>query len=110
MPKKARPTPDGSRANLLASATPESGQWLFDRAQGENCSLTDLVVGFVEDARTWWEHGQEVADALSEDAEKLGLSQRDYVFYLLAERYQAVRERGAGWEKDRPAVLLAQRR
>jgi hypothetical protein len=73
-------------------------------------SLTDLVVGFLDDARTWWGLGEAIAETLRQDAEKLNLSQRDYIFYLLSERYEAVRKNGVGWEKDKPRVALCARR
>jgi hypothetical protein len=110
MPRKAKPTADGSRVTFTIRLGPTSGKWLFDRSEEVGQSLTDLVVGFIIDARTWWDVAAEVAAALRDDAKQLDLSQRDYVHYLLERRYEAIRKHGAGWEKNDPAVLLAKRR
>ena len=110
MPRKAQQTADGSRVTFTIRVAAVPGKWLFERAAAEGHALTEVVVAFIEDARTWWDVAAEMATALREDSEQLNLSQRDYVHYLLERRYEAIRKHGAGWEKDEPAVLLAKRR
>ncbi len=51
-----------------------------------------------------------MAELLRQDAEKRGMTQRDYLLSLLTERSAAVKKHGPGWEKDDPEVLLSDRR
>jgi len=83
---------------------------MYELAQETDKSLTDLVLGFLDDAHTWWGLSEELAADLRKDADRLNLSQRDYILYLLTERCAALREHGTGWEKDKLAVLLSKRR
>lgn len=110
MTRAAKRTKDGSRVTFTIRLPPGAGKWLFDHAENSESALTDVVVRFIDDARTWWDSAPEVADALARDASELGLSQRDYVHYLLERRFEAIAKHGAGWEKGDPTVLLAQRR
>jgi hypothetical protein len=104
MPSAGGPTTFTIRLPTVCSS------WLYGLASETDKSLADLITGVLDDARTWWGLGEQVAEILRKDAEKRGMTQRDYMLSLLRERSEAVQKHGPGWEKDDPEVLLSDRR
>ncbi len=100
MATRAKKTITGARASFSIRLPADSGSWLYDLSTETGKSLTDLVLGYVEDARTFWGLVGPVQEALTEDAKKLGLSQRDYVRYLALCRYRLIKTKGIAFDKD----------
>jgi hypothetical protein len=110
MGRKAYKSGDGSKTAFTIRLPPECGSWMYDLAEKGDKSLTELVIGFVDDARTWWGLSEAVGNELRADAKALGLEQRDYVLYLLTNRFLVTKQKGIGFDKDAPEVLLSRRR
>jgi hypothetical protein len=84
---------------------------MYELAQEADKSLTDIVLSFVEDGRTWFGLDEQLVQTfIRKDAEALKLTQRDYISYLLTQRCMAIKEHGVGWEKGELKVALARRR
>jgi hypothetical protein len=95
--------------NFTIRLPKDCGAWMFQLSRETDKSLTELVVGLLDDARTWWGMGGVGAESLKRDAEALSLSQRDYVYYLLTGRYRQVKQMGPGFDKDSEDAVLSQR-
>jgi hypothetical protein len=109
MARHAAPTNDGSRTSFTIRLPPATGSWLYSHAQACNASLTQIVLGFLVDLRTWFGLREDVQALVVQDMECLKLSQRDYLRLLLLERIAEIKARGPGWEKDDLNVALAHR-
>ena len=107
---RAKRTSDGSRVSFTIRLPPDCGSWLYEMSKKTDNTLTDSVVTVLNDMRTWWGLGEPVVEKLKKDAAALGLSETDYLRYLLTSRFRFVNENGAGFDKNDPDVLLSQRR
>jgi len=67
----------------------EVTKWLHALAKAEDATLSATVMQVLEDIRTWWDLPEKDVALLLEDASRLQLSQRDYLYHLLAQRMRA---------------------
>ena len=54
MARHAAPTNDGSRTSFTIRLPPATGSGLHSHAQACNAALTQFVLGFLGDLRTWF--------------------------------------------------------
>jgi len=79
-------TPPGDLMEVSTNLSPENIGWVHNLAAAHDATLSAAVMQVLEDSRAWWSLPRETVKALVADAKALGLSQRDYIYYLLRER------------------------
>lgn len=75
-------------------------EWLRAEAKRRNWSLNELMVTLAQDVFTWYAQPRWVVQALEADRAALELDRREYVTLLLMRRYDEVRGKGPGFDKE----------
>jgi hypothetical protein len=79
-------TPEGDMVNVSARMPATTSAWVYELAAKHEATLSATAMQLLEDWRTWWGISKEDRKVLRADARALGLSERDYVYYLLRRR------------------------
>jgi predicted transcriptional regulator len=85
-------TPPGDLMAFTVRLPTETAAWTSALAQQHDATLSAAIMQVLEDERTLWGLEKDRVKALRADAKALGLSQRDYIYYLLRERVRTLRE------------------
>jgi hypothetical protein len=95
--------PSGRKLIVTFRIPGETGDWLRHGAERKQLSLNEHVVRLFGDLQNWFGLPYTLTDELEADRKATGLDVRDYLAHLLCQRYQAVRERGPGFDAPRAA-------
>jgi hypothetical protein len=96
MPRTPFKTRDGVHVDFTIRLPPAAADWTYDVAARHDATMRAVVAQVLEDVRTLWELPKSMAQQLKADAKALGLEQRDYLYYLLRQRFQQVHAGGGG--------------